>query len=334
MKKLVAIILSLVSAVTVFAFSACGNKGDVTIKYYPDASALLTALKENDIALGVLAEPAASNLEKITKDNKTWYRLDIQELYDNETNSYPQAVMLVKESVLKTYPQLVDSIESKFADNTAFVAENPAQAINKINEVFLPKGNTSTLKPAMLNATVIANCNISWQSAIDVKKAVKEYLNTIIAVEKISATAAKDDLFYEGTANGEFTADKITVYCPDGAPALSIAKFINDNESFGTDKTFEYHVVNANQIGEKVEEGTGDIVILPVNAASKLYKKFSEDPYKLVSVVTHGNLYLMCSEKITADDLKDKNIGMFGQGQVPDLTFRAVLGKLGYNVKI
>ena len=334
MKKLIALILSIVSALTVFTFSACGDaRADVNVEYYPDASALLTALKEDDIAFGVLAEPAASNLEKMTKDTKTWYRLDIQELYDAETKSYPQAVMFVKESVLNTYPQLLTTIESKFADNTAWVAENAAQAINKINEVFLPAGNTSTLKPAMLNASVIDNCKIYWQSADSAKTAVKNYLNSIIAIEKISATAATDDLFYNGMATGNFTADTIKVYAPDGAPALAIAKFINDNESFNTGKTFEYHVVNANQINDNVEEGSGDIVILPVNAASKLYKKFNADPYKLVSVITHGNLYLMCSEHITANDLKDKTVGMFGHGNVPDLTFQVVLDKLGYKIK-
>lgn len=330
MKKILSVLLSIVSVFTVFAFSACGDKGDVTVKYYQDASALLPALKEGDIAYGVLAEPAASNLEKMTKDTKTWYRLDIQELYDAETKNYPQAVMLVKESVLNTYPQLITDMKTKFADNTTWVAENAAQAITEINEVFLPAGNTSTLKAAMLNANVIANCNISWQSAQDAKKSVKEYLNSIIAIEKISASAATDDFFYDGTAAGDFTADKITVYAPDGAPALAIAKFIADNENFGTGKNFEYHIVAADKINGIVEDGTGDIVILPVNAASKKYNANAADPYKLVSVITHGNLYLMCSENITANDLKDKTVGMFGHGNVPDLTFKVVLNKLGY----
>ncbi len=333
MKKLIALILSIVSALTVFAFSACGNSAEISLKYYADASELMPALKSGEIAYGILAEPAATTLENTTKGTKIWYRLDIQELYDAETKSYPQAVMLVKESLLNTNATLVNSIADKFAENVEWATANPAQAATAVNSV-LPEGATPSLKPAALTSNAVVNCNIRWQGAQEAASAVKNYLNTIIDIEKLSANPAADDLFYDGTATGDFTEDTVKVYAPDGAPALAIAKFINENETFGTDKTFEYNVVKAENIGEIVIKGTGDIVILPVNAASKLYKKNTADPYKLVSVLTHGNLYLMCSEEITVDGLKDKTIGVFNMGGVPDLTFRAVLNKIGYKFEI
>ena len=331
MKKLIALILSVVSAFTVFAFSACQNKGDVKIKYYNTAADLQPALKSGEVAYGLLAEPAATILENTTKDMMTWHRLDIQELYDAETKSYPQAVMLVKESLLNTYPQLVTAISDKFAANVTWVTENPKQAAEAVNSV---AGENPSLKPAVLTQKAVQNCNIRWQSAQDAKTSVKKYLDDIREIEKVSANPATDDLFYSGTVAGTFTADTVKVYCPDGAPALAIAKFIKDTETFGTDKTFEYKVVAAGVIGDIVGDGTGDIVILPVNAASKQYKKNTADPYKLVSVVTHGNIYLMCSEEITINDLNDKMVGVFNMGGVPDLTFRAVLKKIGYKVEI
>lgn len=333
MKKLIAIILSVVSALTVLAFSACNDKGEVKVKYFAEATDLVAALKAGQYSYGLLPEPAATNLEKLTKDEKTWYRLDIQELYDGEVKAYPQAVMLVKESVLNSMPELVNSIAGKFADNVTWVTENPAEAVNAVNSA-LTDGVTPSLKPAALTEQAVKNCNIKWQSATDGKTAVKDYLNSIIALNETSAKAAADDFFYEGTASGTFTADTVKVCAPDGAPALAIAKFIKDNETFGTGKTFQYNVVASDKIGAQVQKGTGDIVILPVNAASKLYKANSADPYKLVSVVTHGNLYLMCSENITAKDLKDKTVGLFGQGLVPDLTFRVVLDKQGFKVEV
>lgn len=331
MKKLIAIVLSIVSVFSVFAFSACGSKGNVNIKYYDTAGDLQPALKNGAVGYGVLAEPAATILESITKDTMTWHRLDIQELYDKETKSYPQAVMVVKESLLNTYPQLVSTIADKFAANVTWATENPKQAAEAVNSI---AGDNPSLKPAMLTQKAVENCNIRWQSAQDAKQAVKKYLDDIREIEPISANPATDDLFYDGTATGAFNSDTVKVYAPDGAPALAIAEFIKDTETFGTGKSFEYHVVSANTIGDLVGDGTGDIVILPVNAASKQYKKNTADPYKLVSVVTHGNIYLMCSEIITADDLKDKTIGVFNMGGVPDLTFRALLKKIGYNVEI
>ncbi|MBO4251388.1 MAG: ABC transporter substrate-binding protein [Clostridia bacterium] len=121
----------------------------------------------------------------------------------------------------------------------------------------------------------------------------------------------------------------ITVYAPDGAPALSIAKFINDNEDFGTGATVSYNVVAAANIGGVMQQGAGDIIIMPVNAASKLYAANASDKYKMAAVVTHGNLYVMCKEDLTVEGLKGKVVGVIGQGNVPDLTFRAALVKNG-----
>lgn len=120
----------------------------------------------------------------------------------------------------------------------------------------------------------------------------------------------------------------LKMFAPDGAPALSIAKFINDNENFIDGVTVDYNVVSANDIGPKMAQGQADLIVMPINAASKLYKANASDPYKMVSVVTHGNLFLMSSESTDLNGLnglKGKVVGVIGQGLVPDLTFRSVL---------
>ena len=117
----------------------------------------------------------------------------------------------------------------------------------------------------------------------------------------------------------------LKMFAPDGAPALSIAKFINDNENFIDGVTVDYNVVSANDIGPKMAQGQADLIVMPINAASKLYKANASDPYKMVAVVTHGNLFLMSSEPTDLNGLKGKVVGVIGQGLVPDLTFRSVL---------
>lgn len=117
----------------------------------------------------------------------------------------------------------------------------------------------------------------------------------------------------------------LKMYAPDGAPALSIAKFINDNENFIDGVTVDYNVVSANDIGPKMAQGQADLIVMPINAASKLYKANASDPYKMVAVVTHGNLFLMSSEPTDLDGLKGKVVGVIGRGLVPDLTFKSVL---------
>ncbi len=127
----------------------------------------------------------------------------------------------------------------------------------------------------------------------------------------------------EGKASYTFVA-------PDGAPALSIAKFIVDGETFGMTAEFDYKVVSSSTIGSYMQQGTADFIVMPVNAASKLYKAQSSDPYKMVSVITHGNLYIMSSDGTNSlEGLKGKVVGVIGQGLVPDLTLKAVLSDNG-----
>ena len=128
-----------------------------------------------------------------------------------------------------------------------------------------------------------------------------------------------------GKDTKDFTYTNLSVYAPDGAPALSIAKFINDGEDFVNDIEVVYNVVAASSIGQVMQQGKGDIIIMPVNAASKLYAANAENPYKMAGVITHGNLYIMSKEDLTVNDLKGKVVGVIGQGNVPDLTFKAVL---------
>ncbi|MBE5756976.1 MAG: ABC transporter substrate-binding protein [Clostridiales bacterium] len=128
--------------------------------------------------------------------------------------------------------------------------------------------------------------------------------------------------------NGGDETTTYTIVAPDGAPALSLAYLMNDSSSLGNDVDFK--VVNAGTIATYVNNTDasklGDVVILPVNAAAKLLGK--KDTYQMVGVVTHGNLYVVSNKQITSlDGLKGERIGVIGQGNVPDLTFRALLAK-------
>ena len=118
----------------------------------------------------------------------------------------------------------------------------------------------------------------------------------------------------------------LSLYVPDGAPALAISKMILDNDNLGLESV-NYNVVSSEEIGTQMKSGNADIIILPVNQASVNYKVNSSDPYKLVAVITHGNLYMVSKTEITnLNTLKGKTIGVAGnENQVPDLTLKAVL---------
>jgi ABC-type nitrate/sulfonate/bicarbonate transport system substrate-binding protein len=136
-----------------------------------------------------------------------------------------------------------------------------------------------------------------------------------------------------------FTACKpekleFTFYCPDGAPALSIAGYINAEENFGTDKPFNYNVVSAKEINNAILKEGADFVIMPINSATKLYKENGKEDYKMVSVITHGNFYIMGKETLSSmQDLIGKVVFVPQSGKVPDLTLQASLKQANISYK-
>ncbi len=123
----------------------------------------------------------------------------------------------------------------------------------------------------------------------------------------------------------------LTVYMPDGAPALSMAYLMNGDTD---DDGFLYKVVNPTLISSKVtavsENKNADFCILPLTAASKLLG--SGEKYQLLATLTHGNLYLISknSTVYTQDNLGDligKTVGVLQIKEVPGLTLKTTLAK-------
>lgn len=123
------------------------------------------------------------------------------------------------------------------------------------------------------------------------------------------------------------TADTIRVYMPDGAPAVALAKLMHD----GYENT-EFTVVQSGEIVRaRVASGDADLAIIPINAAAALYNGGAK--IKMLSVNTHGNLYILSKDGESPDiefsDLVGKKIAVIMQNDVPGLTFRMLLEKSG-----
>ena len=118
---------------------------------------------------------------------------------------------------------------------------------------------------------------------------------------------------------------QIAIFMPDGAPALAFAKLMNDENQLGKEN-LTYNVVDANNIKNYIANGSATAALMPVNLAVKLCG--NGEKYKLLSVNTHGNLYVL--SKQTPDginSLKGKKVGVVNLANVPGLTFKAILNK-------
>lgn len=148
----------------------------------------------------------------------------------------------------------------------------------------------------------------------------------------LSAMLLLSALFAFGCGKKEQDKDKFSLYVPDGAPALSVARLLND-DSIVSDVSI--NVVNANTIQTFVtgEKPKADFAIMPVNAAVKLLA--GKEDYKLLGTVTNGNLFLMKQageQDITKENLSalvGKTVGVINLANVPGLTFKAILNDAG-----
>lgn len=135
----------------------------------------------------------------------------------------------------------------------------------------------------------------------------------------------------EGSSESAQNEKEITVYMPDGAPALALAGLMaEDTETDGV----TYNVVPATMIASKVtnkdNDKNADLCVMPVTAASKLLG--TGERYTMLGAVTHGNLYLIAKEsgEYTSDNLSSlvgKTVGVLQINEVPGLTFKTILNK-------
>lgn len=119
--------------------------------------------------------------------------------------------------------------------------------------------------------------------------------------------------------------ETISIYAPDGAPALALSSVIKKDF-----EDTEIHIVSADKIGALVsgKDKKADICILPINMASKLIGSGKE--YKMLGTITHGNFYFLSKTEMIIDKenigvLIGKTIGVLQLPNVPGLTFQIVL---------
>lgn len=144
----------------------------------------------------------------------------------------------------------------------------------------------------------------------------------IVLAAMVMATAA---IFGCGKTPDKGGENPIAVYMPDGAPALAFAKLMHEENKLGKEN-LTYTVVKADNIGGFVANDSADVALMPITGASKV----ANGKYKAVSVITHGNIFLIGKgDATTLSTLKDKKVGVVQLANVPGLTFKHLLGEAG-----
>lgn len=139
--------------------------------------------------------------------------------------------------------------------------------------------------------------------------------------------------------SGLQTNSEVVVCVPDGAPAMGLAALMRaDTDGDGVTYKVVSPSVIATKVSAKNQEENADICALPVTAASKLLGDGTR--YKMLGVLTGGNLYLLSKDSGTIEDfavggvadlshLVGKTVGVMKINEVPGLTFKCVLDGYG-----
>lgn len=320
MKSICVIAVVALISVIGLALAACNNdqKPDVEIKYYADGAAVQAAIAAGQADYGVVGEPAATAF-----GNKFGYNIvmDLREEWNAATGltgGYAMAATFVKVSLLENSPGFIADLLEKFESNKTFITEN-ASAMTGILKA---AGSTSTFPPAS-----IPRCNIDVIAAMDAKPSVNKLLKIIFGKDM------PDSLYYSAPADttGAEGNSAIRLVAPDGAPALAIANLLSDNGRTIDGYTVNASIVTPAMIGSEMAKGTGDVIIMPVNAGANLIVN-KNAAYKLVCVNTSGLLYMLGSGDagaVSPADLKGSRIACIGQGAVPQYVLETILKNAG-----
>ncbi len=127
---------------------------------------------------------------------------------------------------------------------------------------------------------------------------------------------------------------EITIYSPDGAPALALTTVIKSDI-----ENVSVNIVSSDKIASCVtgKNKLADVCILPINLASKVIGDGKD--YKMLGTITHGNFYFLSRSEVVVNKnnvlfLKGETIGVLQLNNVPGLTLKSILKSRGLDYKI
>ena len=172
--------------------------GKVVITYVADGSGVMSQLvsanKNGEEAIGVIAEPAAS---KGLAQSGITELFDLQKLWKEYTGSqtlgYPQAVLIAKADVCESDPEFVDALLTEMEKNGDFIVENS----ERVSEILVKAYPQTSLNTAM-GAQTLSRCNCDLVRISESKDDYVSMLSAIIAINPsaIGGKLPDDGLYY------------------------------------------------------------------------------------------------------------------------------------------
>ncbi|MCR4699040.1 MAG: hypothetical protein K5762_06720 [Bacilli bacterium] len=269
---------------------------------------------------------AMSNKEK--KTNLSIYKNVASEFSTKySTEGFPQAGLFIKSELYNKYvaaeEKTLSNVDSFLTAFDAATADLKAGGTNAISAMTAYSEDlTQQATRFGFNANVIKNVQKENNLAFIThdKNPTAEQLGVFSAPLGINIAAG--DLassLYDPTKAFESTTAleslPYSVLCPKGAPAATFASFAADEN---------LNLTSPDNVRGGFATKTSDFIVFDAVNGVKL-SKANADSYKLVRMVTFGNLYIVATGNDEDGVLTDEDyIVSYGEGLVPDLAFKAV----------
>lgn len=143
----------------------------------------------------VVPEPAATTKFKATNGALS-FAGSLQNLYASE-NGYPQAVLVVKNSLIESNIGFVEKFMSALSENAEWLLNENTSAEEIVSAVESKlNGMTPTFTAANLSKEVILNCAVKFVKSSDCKEEVNGFLQKVIKINPSAASAVSDSFYY------------------------------------------------------------------------------------------------------------------------------------------
>ncbi|MBR2577701.1 MAG: hypothetical protein IKE38_02105 [Erysipelotrichaceae bacterium] len=110
-----------------------------------------------------------------------------------------------------------------------------------------------------------------------------------------------------------------SIVSPSGAPSLALLDLLGDDK-------MSFDIVDGSEVLQaEFTGGNADVIIAPVNLGAKLASATGN--YKLVAVLTWGNLYLVSG--VSAEEAANAPVAAFGEAAVPGKVLGYLADELG-----
>ena len=123
------------------------------------------------------------------------------------------------------------------------------------------------------------------------------------------------------------TPNEITLYVPDGAPALAVANIASSKHIGAT--AVQTVITTGEDVVAKCASGEADVAILPTNAAVTICNKRND--YLIFTVNVHGLLYVVGTQQIEDITQLSGDVLSIGLANTPEYVMKTVLDYHGVN---